>query len=724
MNMKYNTTKQFIAATLLLSGTAMAQDTLAPKQLKEVTITANRYEQNPLDVPRSVTVLTGDSIRNSGVNTLPELLAQQEGLFVMGTNQNPGQLQTLYTRGAGPNQTLILIDGVRISDPSSPDNGLDLNELSLAAIDRIEIVRGSHSTLYGSSAIGGVINIVTNKANAEPGVRVNAQVMQGTIGAGTLQVGGQVGVNYTHKSGFYVGLTGLGGFTNGFDATLDTVSNPQTFLEKNRDKDGFMRTDAMGKLGFKNEKLDVYASGRMIHYRTDIDKGAYNDDANYVADFQRQLFTYGAAYRFNDQFSISYIGGSTVMNREVEDDSSQIADDGTTDQTYFKAKYSGGNTTNELLANYKRKGLSVVAGGSLFSEAMSAETYYYSNGFFGVYESRTNLDSLDIKVNTLSAFIHADLGGELINDKLSRFRLGLGFRNVTHDLFGNTFTWEIAPSVKVSESSLVYGAVSTGFNAPSLYQLYSPEKDFTSNITRGNKKLNPEKSLSYELGIKQQLTEGLSIGISYFHTTLENAIDYVYLWDGTRPIDSLSYLDYRGDTYLNVGRSINQGVEFSATLKLSAKVTFMGNVSLVSGRLVYHSDGFDTTHTHGNQAQLYSNGVFITKEIETAGLVRRPNTGNFTLIYTPISKLRFTLQARYVGTRSDVYYSSQLGPFGALATRPVGDFTLIGAGARYQIGKYLAAQVRVDNIFDIKYSEIYGYSTRGRSIFVNLNFSL
>ncbi len=175
------------SSTLLLTISAVqAQqaDSVGSKQLSEVIITATRAFKPVAEIGRSVTVISAEQIQNSVYNNAGELLSQQEGIYVVGTGQNPGMTQSVFMRGAGSNQTVILIDGIRITDPSGVNNALDLTELTLTNIDRIEIVRGSHSTLYGSSAIGGVINIITKK-NGEPGFNGTAELKGGTFGKST-----------------------------------------------------------------------------------------------------------------------------------------------------------------------------------------------------------------------------------------------------------------------------------------------------------------------------------------------------------------------------------------------------------------------------------------------------------------------------------------------------------------------------------------------------------
>ncbi len=167
-----------------------------------------------------------------------------------------------------------------------------------------------------------------------------------------------------------------------------------------------------------------------------------------------------------------------------------------------------------------------------------------------------------------------------------------------------------------------------------------------------------------------------------------------------------------------------QGVELGFNSKMGEKFIVAGNLSLVSGKLIYHPEDIDTSQTGGNHVQLYSNGAFINKEVETLGLTRRPNTANLSLTYMPVKKLAFMAVMRHVGVRSDVFYDSSLGPYGALGTVGVEQYTLLDLSVRANIYKGLSAMLRVENVFDEKYYEIKGYSTRGRGIYFTLRYSL
>src|SRR3990172_3572537 len=113
--MKKEKIYQLTCATMFLAFNVSAQDSLKSKQLNEVVVSATRSEKNSIDAGRSITVITSEDIKKSGANSIAELLTQQEGMYVVGAGQNPGMTSRIFTRGANSNQTVILIDGIRIT---------------------------------------------------------------------------------------------------------------------------------------------------------------------------------------------------------------------------------------------------------------------------------------------------------------------------------------------------------------------------------------------------------------------------------------------------------------------------------------------------------------------------------------------------------------------------------------------------------------------------------
>lgn len=693
-------------------------DSLKNYNLDEVIISATRSEKNLWDVGRSVSVISKEDFNNSVYLSPSEVLATREGINIIGTGQNPGSLQNLYMRGSSTNHTTIMIDGLRITDPSSVDNSLDLAELSLGNIHKIEIVRGSHSTLYGSSAIGGVINFITEK-NMKPGLNADLNLRTGTFGNGSFDFSQNLLLNYTALEGFYFSGEIYNSNVKGFDATVKNT-NP---VFQNYDKDNFDKTDIFGKAGYAANNLDFFVSYKRTDQKADLDDGAFADDENYTLEFKRNLFTYGASYKVNNYLSVAINGGFSDMERLNLDDSSVVDEFGNTDGTYYEAVYSGSILNNELQANLKFNGITAVIGGGLYTEKMNNK--FYSISPYGPYEQ--DLDYLNIKADIKNVFARTDINGTLLSPSLSAFALGLGMRYNNHSTFGDKVTYEINPSYKLLENTLLYGSLSTGFNSPPLYRLFTPESNYMSGITRGNKNLKPEYSKSFEIGLKQN-TGNVTFTLAAFSTEVENNIEYVYLWDPNIAIEDLGNDwmrdDNRGDTYLNIGTLFTKGLEISIASQITNKISASFNYSYVDGSLEYKPSEIDEEATQGNRVQLYNNGAFVNRELEQDNLARRANTANLAIQYKPVEKLDLMLNVKYVGKKDDVFYDAAILPWGALGTEPVNEYTLFDVSAKYQLLQNFAAAVRIENIFDKKYSEIKGYRTRGRGAYLSLRYSL
>jgi vitamin B12 transporter len=166
----------WLAPNLVLS----QQDSLRTTQLSEVVITASKFPKSKNETGKVLTVIDAEELSRAGGKDLAQILNEQVGLVINGANSNAGKDKSVYLRGAKSEYTLILIDGIPLADPSSVSGGAyDLRLLSLDQVERIEIMKGSQSTLYGTDAMAGVINIIT-KTQSEKPITTNASIAYGT----------------------------------------------------------------------------------------------------------------------------------------------------------------------------------------------------------------------------------------------------------------------------------------------------------------------------------------------------------------------------------------------------------------------------------------------------------------------------------------------------------------------------------------------------------------
>jgi vitamin B12 transporter len=691
---------------LLLPVLANGQDSLKTTTLREVVVSATRTEQPIIEIPRSVTVIPEAVIRNAVYQSLGDLLNAESGLYVVGANQTPGMNQNVFMRGTNSNQVAVLIDGVRVTDPSSPNSAIDLSEISLANIERIEIIRGSHSTVFGGAAIGGVINLITKK-NAPSGFHGGISWQGGHFGKHAWSSAESATLSYTTEIGLYLTGSVFQQDVNGLNAT-DSGND----LSFSVDDDDFQKTDATIKSGFKNDRWDLNVSFKNGHQYTEVDNGAYLDDDNYYLLFDRKLLQFQAAYKVSPVFRISALGSLSGSERYYENDSSRVSDT-TWDKAYSSGTYFGNLQTHEIQLNYDRQKWQAVFGAGFYREKMFFDSYFFYNDPSFPIESVTNYDSIDSHTHTGYIFSQARYG-------IGKFRLSAGGRLSHHTLAGNFLTFEVSPSFTFQDL-LVYGSLSTGFNAPSLYQLFDPSRSFTAHTARGNPNLDPEQSVSLEVGIKKEFREGSYVTFSAYDTRVRNAIEYVYLWNGATPRDEIAFEDDRGDTYINVGKQLVRGVEMDAFARISDRLSLNGNVSFLFAKVKADPADLDPVLTGGHHVQLYNLGTFLNAEVEEKDVVRRPNTTAFArLRYRIADGIVASTAYRYTGKRFDAGYDGSLGPYGALGRIEIDAYHLADAGLDWQAAKNLAVAARVENLLNADYREVAGFQTRGRSVYLKL----
>ncbi|MEY3433255.1 MAG: hypothetical protein RL131_1191, partial [Bacteroidota bacterium] len=265
-------TKKIASILIAFSALQVQAQSDSTKALDEIIVTANRVEQSISETGKVMHIITKAQIESAPFQTLGELLSRQSGITVIGSNNAPGTNNDLYIRGAGTGKTLILIDGFPAYDASTIRSTFDINFLPLAEIEKIEILKGAQSTLYGSDAVAGVINIIT-KNNKSTKPQLSANLYGGSYGTRSLNLSSN---GQTKNLQYKIHYSRL--IANGFSAALDSTSK-QGF-----DKDGMSQQFALAQIGSPlGSKWNWRLSGQWSSYENDLDQTGFEDAKDYVA---------------------------------------------------------------------------------------------------------------------------------------------------------------------------------------------------------------------------------------------------------------------------------------------------------------------------------------------------------------------------------------------------------------------------------------------------------
>ncbi len=516
--------KKITLLACMLTGTALfaQQDTVT---LNEVVVTANKLEQKQSTTGKVITVITKQQIEKSGGKTVAQLLNEQAGITINGAFNNAGSVQTVYTRGASPGRTLILMDGIPLNDPSTITTDFDLNFFSVNDVERIEVCKGPQSTLYGSDAIAGVINIITVKKDTNKPFNIKATLSQGNLGTSknNVQVYGK-----THKLTYTARYARL--FTNGFSSAYDSTGI------KNYDKDRYDGAVTSGQLFYQATNHLAFKAFLMYsQYKAGIDAGVFNDDRDYNINNKSLITGTGFQYR-KGKLAVTGNYQYSELTRNYRNDSLHKTNTWFEDNTYF-----GKSQFVELYASANLgRGFTLLAGTDYRYNSYNQN--YISVSAFGPYKSQFRDTSL---------FQTALYASVIFNSPDKKFNVELGGRFNDHSRYGNNSTYTFNPSYSFNDQFRVFGSISSGFKAPSLYQLSL------------NSKLNAEKSVNHEAGVSFQQKQ-FSTRLVYFNRNIRNGIDY-------------NYITY---SYFNYVKQVVNGLEWELAAKLG-KAGFSANYTLL-----------------------------------------------------------------------------------------------------------------------------------------------
>ncbi|TAL78194.1 MAG: TonB-dependent receptor [Beijerinckiaceae bacterium] len=472
--------------------------------LDPVVVSATRLPTPESEIASSITVITSTDMEAKQERTLPDALADVPGLNVVQAG-GPGGQTYVYMRGTDPNDTKVLIDGIDASDPSSADGSFDFSSILTSGIERIEVLRGPQSGLYGSDAVGGVINIIT-KSGSGP-AQFHGSAEGGSFGTfnQTAGVSGSASwlsyaFDMAHFHSSDTPVTPFGLVPPGRPVNSDSYDN-RTFSLKLGAKiaDNF-------DLGFVSRYLESNLASTSDDYLGPEATPSHSDN--------QELFTRATAHTvlFNGRFDQTLGLGYTKYNRSFLDPNAAPA---------IPDFYNGERVKLDWQGNIK------LLPGEILT--------------IGAEHQRDQIDNS----SPILAGVTNEAGfAQLQSSFGKRVFNTVSVRYDDNSQFGSAVTYRVAPALLIPETGTkLKASLGTGFKAPSLDELYNsyPQYGFFANPA-----LQPEKSLGYDAGFEQGLfKEKLRFGVTYFHNDLRNLIEI-----------NDSYT-----SYVNVGRATTQGIE-------------------------------------------------------------------------------------------------------------------------------------------------------------------
>ena len=611
-----NPLKNAVVLLALCVGNLYAQETitqdslsLATRYLDEVVVLDSRLPLKRSQSGKTIVRIDQKQIERFNGRNIAEILDTQAGISVLGNRSITGQNLRMAIRGSNNYQVLILVDGVRVADPSRIDNDFDLNFLSLDQIDSIEILKGGASTLYGSAAAAAVINITTKKIAGKS--QLNLALYTGTEVAQNAKYDAFTylsnNINYaaaSEKLQYKVGLSSLR--TNGMSAVANGT-----------EVDPFFRYNINAQLGNKGEKFSWTVMASKAKIENDYDNVFPVEDAEFSGTSDLESFS------FNSSFA--YAKGEFALNAGLQNTERDYRDN-------FPTNYSAKNSSLEVVNRLKFSDHLYSIQGFLFQE--------------GSYEGATATRQNDLFANV----VYVSDGG---------FNLNTGARLSNHQTYGNHFTYSLNPSytLPLNQAQVkLLGSISTAFIAPSLFQLY--------DTYSGNADLAPEETQSIELGAVFELDDA-NASLVYFQRQEDPKIvyDFTTYAYANAPSDvvfqgvELSYanqvydvvdlrLNYtftelkEGDLLRLPKHSLNAqlGIPLSASEGLNAVFTHRGERQAVDTSLLDAYNIVDLSYAktfgEGNlTARFWVSNLFDTEYVEIANFTTKGRNFRLGLNY-------------------------------------------------------------------------------------------
>jgi vitamin B12 transporter len=477
-------------------------------------ITANRFPQQMAAVGSSISVITSEEMERRGIRNVADALKRMPGVAMARTG-GFGSTTTMRIRGSNPGQVRVLLDGVMVNDPTNTETFFDFGQVLINNIERIEVIRGPQSALYGSDTTGGVISIITKR---QKGQRTSGFAETGTYGTTNIGLGHQGSIGNT-----YYGISGQRFKDKGFSRNAATPD----------EEDGTQVEDLKANIGVNiDDNTSVNFSG-----------GASHD----ISDFDPSLTTDGPATSKRTSYYGSFEGKTKVLDGKLQNTVKlgvhQVNRKSDEPTGFFRfSTFDGKRYMGSYQADLALRKRDVLTGGIGWKRDKS----FTNNTLRSTGITSTGIDR---SVNNKAIFSQYVFGAT------DDWTITFGGRHDDHQTFGGTNTYRITTAYDVqATNTLLRSSYGTGFKAPSLFQLFA--------AGFGTPTLKPEKSKGIDFGFEQRLVDNrLVFGMTAFENEYDNLITF----------DSNTF------TYQNINKANTRGIESSASFAATPELLLSAN---------------------------------------------------------------------------------------------------------------------------------------------------
>jgi len=598
------------------------ETTIELQELDEVVVTDSRFELRRENSGKTVILIDSLELQQNQGRSVAEIINQKSGFEIAGSRGRQGEILGVFARGGRGRQVLILIDGVRVNDPSSFSQEYDLRLLSASQLTQIEIIKGAASTLYGTNAATAVISITTKSPAAD---KITGE-FQSSIG--TNQSASDQNYNIAEfTNNARVGGT-LNRFTYGLGFAHSFVNGLSSIITENMEEDPTSKYSMDLQIG--------YRFGDALSFRL------YANRTKLATDYDESFGLLDAPYRFkSDQKRLGLAGkwkfkkGELALNTAFSDYTSENI-------SAFPGTFYGKNYVADLFVKY-----------------VIQEKFYTILGLNYVNDQAefTAIEEFTLADPYVNAVYVSDFG----------LNINAGLRLNNHSEYGAKGVYNLNPSYAFKlENGYLKGLASyaTSYITPSLTQLFG---EFGANP-----ELEPETNRTFEAGLEYQRTGDFRSSLVFFDRREENFV----------------FFDNASFQYLNAENTIDvQGVEVEVNWTAIDDLTVSANYTF--------------TERKGD------NAIRIPK-----------HKLNTALMFNFTQMTRASATYSYTGKRLDTDFNS----FTEVSLDP---YSLFGIGIFHELlKKQLNLFFNIDNLFNTEYTEVTGFTTRGRNMRIGLTLNL